>query len=340
MSARPHDTALPAHLPALDGVRALSIIAVLVTHLLPVRFAGQSWNDSVGLFGMALFFVLSGYLITGQLLARPDWHVFLLRRLCRIVPVAWLCIAIVALVLPLHGEALWRNLLFVANLPPQQLVEPIEHFWSLGVEIQFYLLATALLLLRPGFAWWLLPALLFGVTALRIAEGVTASSVTWFRADDLLAGAVLALLVRTRHWPALAAGLGRPAVVWMLLLALCAASILPKSGSNALAYLRPYLAAAFVAALIARPGAALAQALGHRALRYIAHISYALYVWHMPLAATWLGSGELLEKYLKRPLLLVVLFIVAHVSTFHFERHFTDWAKRLGRVRPAPLHRA
>jgi peptidoglycan/LPS O-acetylase OafA/YrhL len=70
---------------------------------------------------------------------------------------------------------------------------------------------------------------------------------------------------------------------------------------------------------------------------YIASVSYALYIWHLPLAATWLGSGDVTTKYLKRPLLLVVLFAIAHVSTFQIERRFNELAKRFGTGRSQRL---
>ena len=321
------------HVAVLDGVRAVSIIAVLITHLLPVRLGGQVWNASVGMFGMALFFVLSGYLITGQLLKRPSVGQFAARRLCRILPAAWLCLALVWLALPLDPSIVWSNFLFYANLPPQRLVPPIDHFWSLCVEIQFYALVMLLLWLRPALAWWLLPTLLLAVTGIRIAHGVTGSSVTWYRADDLLAGATLALVMKSAAWPRAARALRLSAVIWMLLLSLCVACLFFKSHGNWFSYLRPYLAAALVGALMAAPDSTLSRRLCHPWLTYVATISYALYVWHLPLAATWLGSGDLLEKYLKRPLLLIVLFFVAHLSTFHFERRFIDWGKRIAQPR-------
>ena len=64
---------------------------------------------------------------------------------------------------------------------------------------------------------------------------------------------------------------------------------------------------------------------------YIAAVSYALYVVHGLLSSTWLGSGEDLERYLKRPLLFAATFVLAHFSTFYFENYFIDWAKRLTR---------
>ncbi len=318
-----------AHLPVLDGVRALSIVAVLVTHLLPVHFAGESWNASVGMFGMSLFFVLSGLLITAQLLKRPPAAAFLVRRLFRIVPAAWLCLALVLLFVPMDLRTLASYLGFYANLPPQTLVRPIDHFWSLCVEVQFYVFSAALLLFRPRLAAWAFPLLLLATTALRVARGPDGGSVTWYRIDDVLAGATLAIAFASSWRAPLLQALRRPALVWMLLALLMVSSVLPDAGINALAYLRPYFAALFVGALIAQPKCALARVLVRPSTSYIAAISYALYIWHLPLAATWLGSGDGWEKYLKRPLLLLVLWGVAHVSTVHFERPFIRLGKRV-----------
>ena len=66
-----------------------------------------------------------------------------------------------------------------------------------------------------------------------------------------------------------------------------------------------------------------------RILFYIASISYAVYVIHVGLAHTWLGEGETLEKYLKRPLLLAVTFALAHLSTFYYEKYWINLGKKL-----------
>ena len=65
--------------------------------------------------------------------------------------------------------------------------------------------------------------------------------------------------------------------------------------------------------------------------RYIAEISYALYIFHGALNAGWLGSGSKVVKYAKRPLLLAVTFALAHISTFRFEQPCIALAKRLTR---------
>jgi peptidoglycan/LPS O-acetylase OafA/YrhL len=112
-------------------------------------------------------------------------------------------------------------------------------------------------------------------------------------------------------------------VILILLLISCH----PESGM--MNYFRPYLAATLVAITLYRPNLFLVKFLHLKVLVYLASISYALYVIHPLLAHTWLGSGETLEKYAKRPLLFVMLFILAHLSTFYYENYWITLAKRI-----------
>jgi peptidoglycan/LPS O-acetylase OafA/YrhL len=143
--------------PALDGLRALAVLAVLLYH------ADIAWAPG-GFLGVEVFFVLSGYLITALLLA--EWHdqgridltAFWLRRARRLLPA--LCIllanvlAFTVLFLPeevasLRGDALatvgyvlnWR-LIFEQKSYFETVGRPplLQHLWSLAVEEQFYLL--------------------------------------------------------------------------------------------------------------------------------------------------------------------------------------------------------
>jgi len=64
-------------------------------------------------------------------------------------------------------------------------------------------------------------------------------------------------------------------------------------------------------------------------MSYIASISYALYVWHGILPGTWLGSGDTLTRYLKRPLLIGITFVLSHSTTFYMERPINAFARRI-----------
>jgi peptidoglycan/LPS O-acetylase OafA/YrhL len=113
--------------------------------------------------------------------------------------------------------------------------------------------------------------------------------------------------------------------VWLLFPALLL-SCHPDSGG--LNYLRPYLAALAVGATLYQALPRLSAFLESRPLRYVASTSYALYVLHPLLAHTWLGTGDDIVKYLKRPLLFAALFAAAHLSTFYYERYWIGFGKR------------
>ncbi|NPD06468.1 acyltransferase family protein [Nocardioides sp. zg-1308] len=148
-----------AHVPALDGIRAVAVVGVLAFH------GGVSWASG-GFLGVDAFFVLSGYLITTLLLAewartggRIDLTAFWGRRARRLLPALLLVVAAVAVgaraLLPpeevrlLRGDGIaalfyvanWRMVLRGGDYFAQTAApSPLEHTWSLGIEEQFYLL--------------------------------------------------------------------------------------------------------------------------------------------------------------------------------------------------------
>lgn len=313
-------------MPALDGLRAASILLVLAAHLLPLGPKSLSLNETAGLMGMAIFFALSGFLIVSFLANGMALSIFVLRRIARIVPLAWLAIAILYIV---FGGPLLPNLAFYANLPPIQLMVGGGHLWSLCVEIQFYAFASLLGLMPTRKALIVIPALCVLVTTLRILNNVPVDIVTWYRVDEILSGGTIALFY--------AGWFGRmpklilrriPFSITILLLFVC-------SHFEALQYFRAYAAALVLGATIYNLQPWEERILVNKPARYIAEISYALYVIHGMLIPTWLGSGEVIEKYLKRPLLIFATFGLSHLSTFYFERPITRLARTVETRRQA-----
>jgi len=243
---------------ALDGIRAISILLVLVAHFLPVKFLGRSYNDSVGMLGMALFFVLSGYLISLQVGKEQSATNFLARRFARVVPAAWLCIGVVTIFAPMPTWEILKYLFFVSNMPPQTLKDPLDHFWSLCVEVQFYVFVA--LFMRTGVLTTsrLIATLLISVTILRIWAGVNGTSYTWFRIDDILAGASLGFLMQS-HWEERLRHTFSDSR-WLLAVAplLILSSYIPDADSrNVLSYSRPYFSASVVSIIFAADKSAL-----------------------------------------------------------------------------------
>lgn len=315
-------------LAMLDGWRALSILFVMAGHLLPLDPFVPDANETVAATGMAIFFTLSGFLITRFLLQRPDVRAFLIRRILRIVPLAAVAILVLFAVHQAEPDArqvLVANLLFYANLPPAQLFHGGEHLWSLDVEMQFYLGAALLVAVGGWRGLLLLPLIGLAVTAARVVAGEPLSIVTWHRVDEILAGASLALA----HSGKLGQLVPRALRAWPLPLAVLVAAACCYFVHSPLAYLRPYAVTAMVGASLYRAPANFTRVMTSRPAVYIAEVSFALYVFHGMLTATWLGSGDLLVKYLKRPLLIAITFGLAHLSTFFFEQRFIALAKRL-----------
>lgn len=316
----------------LDGWRGISILCVLAAHLLPLGPKAWQLNATAGPMGMALFFTLSGLLITHFLLNHAGVGDFLIRRFFRIVPLAWLYLCVALLIGQASTESWLAHLLFYANWPPMQVGGSTAHLWSLCVEVQFYLGVALLVALLRQRGLLLLPLLCLAVTGYRAVHGVQIGIETLVRVDEILAGCVLALIFNHRlgERPLVLLRHAHPVLVLPLLLLAC------HLDGGVMNYLRPYLAAMLIGATLAKPDTRLAGVLNHRALFYLAAISYALYVIHPLLAESWLGSGETLEKYIKRPLLFVVLLALAHLSTFHFEHKWIALGKRLsGQLRAA-----
>ena len=144
------------HLPGLNGLRAIAAIAVVLSHtlLLGVQLglpANQQGTDLAG-FGVSIFFSLSGFLITFLLLkekkqfARINIRAFYMRRILRIWPLYYLYLILVLLCLGWLGlerpeGSIWFYLFLCANIPfiLGAEIPLLGHYWSLGVEEQFYL---------------------------------------------------------------------------------------------------------------------------------------------------------------------------------------------------------
>jgi peptidoglycan/LPS O-acetylase OafA/YrhL len=311
--------------PTLDGWRGVSILLVLAGHLLPIGPKSLELNGAVAATGMAIFFILSGFLIASMLLHDDSIINFLIRRFARIVPLAWLCVCLVFFTLTPSLDGIVNNLLFIANWEPMALQDSMGHFWSLCVEAQFYVLAALLFALLHRRAIYLLPVLCFAVTAYRFHADVKMAINTYYRLDEILSGCMLAIIFNRQNLTTARILKKFPTgALFMLLIA----SAHPASGT--LNYLRPYIAATLVGSTLFGGGAPyLVKQLNSRFLSYIAQVSFAVYLIHGIATHTWLGSGNTMEKYAKRPLLFAITFALAHLSTFYFERFFTDTGRKL-----------
>ncbi len=212
-------------LPALDGVRGLAVLAVMFTHVTVQVFPLPGFlQDAFGFgwMGVDLFFVLSGFLITGILVDTRQctnyFRSFYARRFLRIFPLYYGFLAVALLVFPhivpadyMPGRT--ERWLCVSYLMNWTALFPwhhniLNHFWSLGIEEQFYLAwPLVVLLVSPRRLLPLVLALEVVVLSGRCwwvyhhGPGVAVQFATITRMDGLLLGAACAVLVRRFRIP-------------------------------------------------------------------------------------------------------------------------------------------
>jgi len=310
----------------LDGFRGLSILAVLAAHMLPLGPEAWQGNSTAGYMGMSVFFALSGFLIAQFLWINQDVGTFFIRRLARIVPLALLVSVIYCLMLEGRIDSFLAVNTYTLNYWHSAIAPSISPLWSLGVEMQFYLAIGLSILFFGRAGFWMVPVAAASVMGFRVAYGVFGAIPTHLRVDEILAGSMLALLWLNRDhqrlkriWRALPEAFWPIFALWLL-------SCWPPS--HALGYFRPYLTAALIGSVMAMESGWQRALLGTGALRYIATISFALYLWHSPFRHGWWDAGSDLERYLfKRPLAFAAIFALAHASTFYFERPITRAAR-------------
>lgn len=151
----------PGYLPQLDSLRAAAVLLVIVSHWLPATHILNKYLPT-GIFGVTLFFVLSGYLITGILLKNKEMlykgltvkeavTVFYIRRSLRIFPVYYLFIILLLIYYPSDiSPSLYWHVFYVSNFYfyfQNGFSAQLSHLWSLAVEEQFYLVWPAIILL-------------------------------------------------------------------------------------------------------------------------------------------------------------------------------------------------
>ena len=307
------------YVPALDGLRAVAVVAVMLYH------GGVSWMPG-GFLGVDLFFVLSGYLITTLLITeRARWGsidllAFWARRGRRLLPALFLMLLAVAVyaatLAPTNQQATIRGeglatLLYVSNwwaivhghsyfdqfLQPS----PLTHTWSLAIEEQWYLLfpvVLSLLLVRREVPRWLTWVLGAGALAsaawmAHVFQPLLDPSRAYFgtdtRVQDLFVGAALAAwLGRRQRRPSheyRVLAYDRWAAPAALVGVIAAMMLLHEEDSRL--YRGGFLVfcvlcAVVIAHCVGPKKSGLVRALGWGPVRLVGVISYGLYLWHWP----------------------------------------------------------
>jgi len=319
------------HISELDGFRAIAVLWVLLHHALygwthavygwtDAQHALEGWPKLVtfvlhrGWLGVDLFFVLSGFLITGILLdSRVNehyWKHFYARRALRILPVYLAVVLVYALFYRGYGPYFGLSLVMVANLAGFFGV-PVPHgpgvFWSLSVEEHFYMIWPLMVWLLSRRKLAILAAAL--VVMVPIARGLGATfgvdpeaiySYSWFRFDGLALGALMATWVRSSRCTQQKS--------FYVVTGLIAAAILITIGgwpfglmktatvaSTALRYTQVQLIfAAAILASVTMQGSSWTAPLRSRFARITSNYSYCMYLIHLAVGDAfmyWFGPG-------------------------------------------------
>jgi peptidoglycan/LPS O-acetylase OafA/YrhL len=309
----------------LDGWRAISVLLVLGTHMLPLGPKSLRGNETAGMMGMSLFFTLSGFLIAEQLHNRRNVVAFLVRRMFRIAPLAWAYAVIAALAFGLRPYGWLAHFAFFLNYDYSATTPVTVHFWSLCVEVHFYLAIALLMAVTRFRGFTLLPVAWLVMTVVRAVLRPEGGLQTHLRVDEILAGSCLALVHLGYFGARPRAIVSRLPFLGLVVLLVLASH--PVTGRfNAL---RGLLASSLVGHTLFHADSRRYAWLRNRVLRYIAETSYAIYVIHPFTMTGWLGSGDKLTKYAKRILSFSLTFGLAHLSTFYYERRLQNVGKRI-----------
>ena len=279
-------------IPALDGLRGLAILMVLVGHL-----GIQAFNP-IAQLGVTLFFVLSGYLITGILTDQADgggvrFLAFYRRRARRLIPALLPMLGVAAI---LRGSdwwnQTWQALLYIGNWAPMHgaPLGNITHLWSLAVEEHFYLiwpLIIAVIPARHRFKVVGLLTVVFGIWRIGLAAS-GADGDRLYYGTDMNAFALLAgCLISVGRFPALSKTAGYIATGAFL--------IVGMFGEMTAGLLVGAVPLATIMVYVATTGLPVFEASW---IRWLGTVSYGAYLWHMLIPPLWMIPGAVLAGWL------------------------------------------
>ena len=348
-------------IPALDGLRGLMTIFVVLSHYFGEVPAGLTYL-CVGWIAVMVFFVLSGYLV-GRLIiekmsARNFLPVFYLRRVCRTFPTYFLAISVILLLLNHFADApwsafdkkfpTWTYFVFLQNFYFNFLQSYGSHWlaptWTLALEEQFYLIAPFVLMLTPRRHW--LTALVgaalagLGLRAFGVLEGyivTTPLAILPSAADVLFAGLIVAVLVKDDRidWEKYSFPIRILPIVCFLLTSL-AQRLDGFEVGPWFEIFGPFFiaigAGAFILMLV--KGAPEAKRFESKTLRFFGNISYSVYLSHLAVLGLIhgliLGTTPDVGSLAQIALTIVavpVTFAVGWLMTRALEEPITQWGR-------------
>jgi peptidoglycan/LPS O-acetylase OafA/YrhL len=345
--------------PQLDSLRAIAVLVVIISHWFSKEHFLNRYTAN-GILGVTLFFVLSGFLITGILLKskhkieegsslRNAFKVFYIRRALRIFPIYYLLLFVLLIFnLASFRDSFWWHFFYGTNFYfwiKGTFEGSLSHLWSLAVEEQFYLVWPAIILLIPHrfLTYVLLTGVLTGVLFRLLIVTDVSDMGRLLMPGSLDSFCIGGLLIYGRsdnkwwykfylskhHWFVIAA------LILIVTVHLPAFSMLSAAQSSA-SYLF-FISVVFgilvnqVSYNIETPF--FKQILNNRVLLYIGKISYGIYLYHnlfpqiydLPIPS-FLNSFSI---YIEKLLRFIMLLIFASVSWYFFEKPILKLKKQL-----------
>lgn len=347
------EAAAPAVFRAdIQGLRAIAVGLVVIYHLWPQRLTG-------GFIGVDVFFVISGFLITSHLLRHPprktsDFIAFWARRIRRLLPASLLVLVVTLLATRLVApETLWSNVgkqviaaaLYAENwalgitnvdyLAADNAPTPVQHYWSLSVEEQFYVFWP----LAIAFLWWLglrwkknsfmllglgIAAIILTSLTYSIYSTITNPGWAYFattaRVWELAIGGATALLVM--RYPNVFGLRARIFMAWAGIFGILAAAILfdeatPFPGILAMI---PVISTAAVIAAASTHKLSAHLLLSPKPMQFLGGISFSVYLWHWPIIILMPYVSGTLGWLDKTAALLLTLLLATLTKTFVEDR--------------------
>jgi peptidoglycan/LPS O-acetylase OafA/YrhL len=328
-----------SYLPGLDGLRAISIIIVLLGHFL----IGTQWvNYFPGVIGVDIFFVISGFLITTLLIkekikyGKVSLNRFYIRRFLRIFPVAYLyllCLLILNYIFDLHStlKMFLTAGLYIGNFPIQYGSNwQTSHFWSLAVEEQFYLLFPFILVRSTNRYMFLIVLILILLPFIVIAGGLPLSnhilhkfilSFTYllgYGTASILIGSITSILLFKRM--IILKGNSPYFLSFIIFVMAIGLHVKGVLNWNIIIYIFPLLIS-YVIVLNLTKNSFFSSILNHPILIKIGVLSYSIYIWQQLFSydQPWKGFFRYSDSLLLNS---VALFFVAYLSYTFYESKF------------------
>lgn len=348
-----------SYFPGLDGLRGIAILIVIAAHFGSNQLLRNTpffWDSQAG---VDIFFVLSGFLITTLLIkerihnGKIDLRRFYLRRLLRILPVAYLFLSVLMILniryrLSIPAIDFAGSFLFFKNFPFRN--EPFTaHFWTLSAEVQFYITFPLLLYYDLKRYTLAVVLLLAAVTVLCFSDRYnavnanpasewqwlikTAHYIFWKGPVFILIGSLLSILIFKRI---LVAGPQRRPYFLSTILLASAILIRNKYFIGYQPYVSEFIAAWLIAAVIfisLKGNDFLSMILNSYAIRTIGIWSYSIYIWQeLFIGASawqpWMQVWKNCPLYQLMLIKLALTLLTGCFSYFFFERRFLRMNKR------------